>query len=200
VRRLIALFMLVGCGGGATTKTPPLPPIQQTNLEDARWGKFHSVRHALMLPLPDGHAWKIDDHSHFELVAVHAASNTRVSVRLVQDAGELTNRAKCEQKALDEKFVKDLHVSVVEEQEGIDKDGWDAHVLVAVEKTPTDLVGHVTSFSSFIRKCLWFHFETHVKDGAEVELSDRLVLARTKVLGELALDAFGAVPRQRPDK
>lgn len=158
-----------------------------------------------MLPLPDGHAWKIDDHTRFELQAVHAASESRVTVRLVQDAGELTNRSKCEQKALDEKFVKDFRMSVVEDQEGIDKDGWDAHVLVAVEKTPTGLAGHVMSFSSFIRKCLWFHFETHVKDGgggnrAEEELSDRLALARTKVLGEIALDMLGTVPRQRPDK
>ena len=62
-----------------------------------------------------------------------------------------------------------------------------AHVLVAVEKGQSDLVGHVLSFSSFIRKCLWFHFETHTKlEGSEEELSNRLALARTKVLGELA--------------
>jgi hypothetical protein len=201
VRRLIALAIVaIGCGGGATTNTPVLPPVPKSTLDDAGWGKFHSARHAVMLPLPDGRAWKIDDHTRPELVAVHAGSGSRVTLRLVQDAGELTNRQKCEEKALQEKFVKDLRVSVVEEQEGIDKDGWDAHVLVAVEKTPTELVGHVLSFSSFIRKCLWFHFETHAKDGLEFELSERLALARTKVLGELSLDSFGAVPRQRPEK
>lgn len=178
----------------------PLPPPPVATLEDARWGHFHSVRHALTVPLPDGHTWKIDDHTRYELVAVHPPTNSRVSIRLIQDAGDLMNRMKCEQKALDEKFVKDLRVSVVEEQEGIDKNAWDVHVLVAVEKTPTELVGHVTSFASFIRKCLWFHFETHIKDGGEIELSDRLALARTKVLGDLALDMFGNVPRQHPEK
>src|SRR5207302_616791 len=33
---------------------------------------FHSKRFALSLPLPDGRAWRIDDHSHVELVATHA--------------------------------------------------------------------------------------------------------------------------------
>ena len=198
MRRLIALALAaLGCGG-ATTNSVAVPTVAKTTLDDAGWGKFHSVRHAVMLPLPDGHGWKIDDHSRPELVAVHAASGSRVSVRLIQDAGELTNRAKCEQKALEAKFVKDLRVSIVEEQEGIDKDGWDAHVLVAVEKAPSELVGHILSFSSSIRKCLWFHFETHAKDGSEEELSARLALARTKVLGEITLDAFGAVQRQRP--
>lgn len=201
MRRLGAFAIAaIGCGGAATSNHSALPPVPSTTLDDARWGKFHSARHAVMLPLPDGHGWKIDDHTRPELVAVHAASGTRVTVRLVQDAGELTNRQKCEQKAIEEKFVKDLRVSLVEEQEGIDKDGWDAHVVVAVEKTPTELVGHVLSFSSFIRKCLWFHFETHAKDGSEEELSDRLALARTKVLGELSLDSFGVVQRQRPEK
>lgn len=156
------------------------------------------MRHAVMLPLPNGHDWKIDDHTRPELVAVHPGSNSRVSLRLINDAGELMNRAKCEEKAIQDKFVKDLRVSVVEEQEGIDKDGWDAHVLVAVEKGKDDLVGHVLSFSSFIRKCLWFHFETHTKlEGSEIELSDRLALARTKILGTLALDMFQAVPREK---
>ncbi len=201
MRGLIALAIAaIGCGGATTTNTPALPPVPKTTLDDAGWGKFHSVRHAIMLPLPDGHSWKIDDHTRPELVAVHAASGTRVTLRLVQDAGELTNRQKCEQKAMEAKFVKDLRVSVVEDQEGIDKDGWDAHVLVAVEKTPAELVGHVLSFSSSIRKCLWFHFETHAKDGSEEELSDRLALARTKVLGELSLDSFGLVQRQHPEK
>lgn len=193
------LVLIASCGGATTTNVPPLPtPPPKTTLDDAGWGKFHSVRNSLMLPLPEGHAWKIDDHTRPELVAVHAASNSRVSLRLIQDAGELMNRAKCEEKALQDKFVKDLRVSVVEEQEGIDKDGWDAHILVAVEKGKDDLVGHVLSFSSYIRKCLWFHFETHTKlEGSEVELSDRLALARTKILGALALDAFADVPREK---
>jgi hypothetical protein len=195
---ILVAIVLAACGGGATTNGQLPTPPPKTTLDDAGWGKFHSVRNGLMLPLPQGHEWKIDDHTRPELVAVHAASNSRVSVRLIQDAGELMNRMKCEEKAIQDKFVKDLRVSVVEEQEGIDKDGWDVHVLVAVEKGQNDLVGHVLSFSSFIRKCLWFHFETHTKlEGSEVELSDRLALARTKILGTLALDAFAAVPREK---
>lgn len=196
-RGLVLALAAAACGGAAPPGAEPAKlPAAPTGLADERWASFHSARHATTLPLPDGRAWRIDDHSRPELVATHP-SGTRVTLRLVQDAGELVNRAKCEAKAREAKFVADAPLSVVEETEGIEPSGWDARVVVAVEKRPGELVGHVMSFSSLVRKCVWFHFETRVKAGAEEELSDRLAVGRAKIQGRLKLDAFGEVPRQR---
>jgi len=191
VRWLALLF--VACGPASPAAIPSAAP--KPKLEDGAWGKFHSVRHAITLWLPDGHAWKIDDHSKPELVAVHT-TGSRLTVRLVQDAGELTNRAKCEAKAVTDKFVQDPRIGLVDEDEGIDKNGWDTHVIVGVETKGAETIGHVMSFSSSIRKCLWIHFETR---GDMAEIQDRLLLAQTKILGKLVIDPFGEVPRQTPD-
>jgi hypothetical protein len=200
---LVALFApaalaLASCGPPAPPATGLPAPGPKNTLDDAEWGTFHSARHALSIRLPDGHAWKVDDHSKPALVAVHLGTSSRVSVQLARDDDELMNRAKCEEKARVYGFVpgKPPVLEVIDEAEGIGKGGFDTHVIVGFEKVQGGLVGHVLSYGSFIRKCLWFHFETRVAEGHETELSDRLVLAHIKVLGGLSLDAFGEIQRE----
>jgi hypothetical protein len=189
---------LAACGPPAIPATGLPPPVPKTSLDDAEWGTFHSARHGLSLALPDGHGWKIDDHSKAALVASHVGTGSRVSVQLARDDADLMNHAKCEEKARTYGFVpaKPLALEVIDEQEGIGKGGFDTHMIVGFERAQGALVGHVLSYGSFVKKCLWFHFETRVAEGHEAELSDRLVLAQIKVLGALSLDAFGEVPRE----
>lgn len=191
-------FFAIGCGPAVAPK--PVGPnlaAPKAALADEAWGKFHSARNAVTVWLPDGHAWKIDDHSHQDLVAVHERTNSRLTLRLIQDAGELTNREKCERKANLDRFVDTTKIAEVTHEDGIDRNGWDTHILVGTEVAGRDTIGHVVQFSSFIRKCLWVHFETRTNDLAE--LQDRLLVAHTKILGKLGIDAFDKLPRQAPD-
>ncbi len=53
------------------------------------------------------------------------------------------------------------------------------------------------AFGGFLRKCYVFDFATRV-DSAKDEsvLSERLAFARARILGGLALEVLGVVPRQ----
>src|SRR5207253_11167008 len=85
-----------GGNDGATNAPPPRPP--QFATDDAGWGRFHSKRFQLSIPLPDGKTWKIDDHSKPELVATHAPTSSRVTV-ITTTEEELVNRKHCETRA-----------------------------------------------------------------------------------------------------
>lgn len=130
-------------------------------------------------------------------MAVHTATGSRVSVQLSRDEGELMNHTRCEERARTHGFVPagTPALEIIDEAQGIGSDGFDTHTIVGFERVHGELVGHVLSFGSFVRKCLWFHFETRVAAGHEAELSGRLALGQVKVLGGVKLDAFGEVPR-----
>jgi hypothetical protein len=166
--------------------------------------RYRSKRLHLSLPLPDGHAWRIDDHSGAELVATHAATRSRVMLATFR-ADALVGRSQCEALARDRRLVPllpegDLHSP--EDVSGITQETFDTRtVVVIVPGAGPDqpLVGHVTAFGGFLRKCFVFDFSTEV-DGAADEpvLSARLAYARARILGGLVLDPFATVQREGP--
>jgi hypothetical protein len=163
--------------------------------------RYHSTRLALSLPLPDGHAWRIDDHSHDELVATHAPTRSRVMVAMFH-AGDLVGRTQCEALARDHKLVAPGELHPLEDVSGLTQQTFDTRTVVAIVPgaTPEEpLVGHVMAFGGFLRKCFVFDFSTEV-DGASDEpvLSARLAYARARILGGLVLDPFAVVQRETP--
>jgi hypothetical protein len=166
-----------------------------------RLPRYHSRRLALSLPLPDGRSWRIDDHSHPELVATHPPTQSRVSVAVFRTA-ELVGRAQCEQLARERKIVPALDLRIVEDHVSITQQTFDTRVLVAISPgagPDQPLVGHVTAFGGFLRKCYVFDFSTEVARATEEQaLSARLAYARARILGGLELDPFGTVPREQP--
>jgi hypothetical protein len=79
-------------------------------------------------------------------------------------------------------------------------------VLVAVEP-PTQpgqpLLGDVLAFGGFLRKCVFFHYQSEVPSAdanAEAELATRLALARTRIFEGIELDPFADVAREAPPK
>ena len=87
---LATALALAGCAeaGGEGAAAPPRAPAEAATaqrapdypIDEASWGKFRSKRFQLTVPLPDGRAWKIDDHRAPELVATHAATDSRLAL------------------------------------------------------------------------------------------------------------------------
>jgi hypothetical protein len=197
-----AVGLCVGCAAAPAAVTLPAPaaPAAAAFAEDPRpLARYHSKRLALSLPLPDGRAWRIDDHSQPEIVATHAPTRSRVVVSVFRTV-ELVGRSQCEEQARARRLVPPGELRTLEDQVAITQQTFDTRVWVALEPGAapgSPLTGHVLAFGGFLRKCYVFHFSTEV-DGANDEpvLSARLAFARARILGGLELDPFGAVPRE----
>jgi hypothetical protein len=169
--------------------------------------RYHSKRLALSLPLPDGPAWRIDDHTRPELVATHAPTGSRVLVAVFH-TDEIVGRSQCELLAHKLKLVPEAPLSTVEDEIAVTQSTFDTRIEVALESSDDGgpLVGHVMAFGGFLRKCFVFDFATRVEApgagdaaAASTALSSRLALARARILGGLTLDPFAAMPREAPD-
>jgi hypothetical protein len=191
-------------GGAPVATTPAAPPTPSAAAfsDDARpLPRYRSRRLALSLPLPDGAAWRIDDHSRPELVATHAATHSRIVVAVFV-ANELVGRTQCEELARARKLVpgddpSTLHT--VADEVTMTQGMFDTRVEVALMpgSGPDGAVaGHVLAFGGFLRKCYVFVYSTEV-DGAadEAVLSARLAFVRARVFGGLELEAFDAIAR-----
>ena len=95
----------------AVSRPPPKPAAEAFSEDPRPLPRYHSARLALSLPLPDGRAWRIDDHSGAERVATHAATRSRVMLATFR-ADVLVGRSQCEALARDRMLVivwEDLH-------------------------------------------------------------------------------------------
>jgi hypothetical protein len=170
------------------------------------WGRYHSTRLQLSLPLPDGKGWRIDDHSQPSLIASHDATQSRVTVLTTQE-DELVNRQKCEARARELGWVASTTLTTVDAQVTVGPEAYDSRVWVALDAARPGgaLVGHVYLFGAFLRRCLLVHVATTVASAKDEEvLSERLALVRARVVQGLTLDPArvtddAAVPRDRPD-
>jgi len=163
--------------------------------------RYQSKRLALSLPLPDGAAWRIDDHSRPELVATHAPTRSKIVVAVMR-TDALVGRSQCEDLAHEHKLVPSGDLSTLEDEVAITQSTFDTRIRVALEvgtRADRPIVGHVMAFGGFLRKCLVFDFSTEV-DGASSSpvLSSRLAFARARILGGLKLDPFGTISRGAP--
>jgi hypothetical protein len=151
--------------------------------------------------LPDGRAWRIDDHSQPELVATHTPTHSKVTVSVFR-ADELVGRARCEALSRVRKLVPTGDLRTLEDESSLMHQVFDTRVWVAVEPgggPERSLVAYVMAFGGFLRKCFAFVFSTQVDSASdEPVLTSRVAFARARILGGLELDAFGAIPRDTP--
>jgi hypothetical protein len=193
----ITLFgLLPSCGDPPAAPPPrtssdvPASSAPRYPTDDASWGRYHSKRFLLSFPLPDGKAWRIDDHSRPSLFALHEATQSRVSVLATQE-DELVNRQRCEARARALGWVPSTTLTTVEDQTTIGPEGYDSRIWVALDaaKPGGELEGHVYLFGAFIRRCLLVHVSTKVPSAKDEEvLSERLALARARIVRGLTLD------------
>ncbi|MBX3221245.1 MAG: hypothetical protein KF795_12050 [Labilithrix sp.] len=186
--------------GGASTRPP------EYAREDAAWGKFHSKRFQLTIPLPDGRAWKIDDHRGAELVAVHAPTDSRLTLVATQE-DELMNRQRCEERARARGWVMKPTLTTVEDQVTVGPDAYDSRVWVAIDAAGEGgkVEGHVFLFGAFLRRCLLVHLSTSIPSPKDDEvLASRLAVGSARIVKAIAIDPLrttddAVVPRDKPD-
>jgi hypothetical protein len=201
----LASWGAAGCAAPAPPAAQPVSPAAVSFPEDGRpLQRYRSRRLALSLPLPDGRAWRIDDHSQPSLIATHAPTRSRIVVS-VFSASELVGRAQCEELARSRKLVPEDEPRArrtVADEVAITQETFDTRVEVTLEPgsgPARSLGGRVAAFGGFLRKCYAFVYSTEVDDAAdEAVLSSRLAFVRARVLGGLELLPFDVVSREAP--
>ena len=209
---LALLGALTACGDPApappprTAAEPPASVAPRYPNDEASWGRYHSKRFLLSFPLPDGKTWRIDDHSRPSLLALHEPTGSRITVITTQE-DELVNRQKCEERARALGWVTSTKLTTVDDQTTIGPEAYDSRIWVALDAAQPGgaLEGHVFLFGAFIRRCLLVHVSTRVASAKDEDvLSERLALARTRIIRGLTIDPprtsdDAAVPRDKPE-
>ena len=202
----LAACALAGCA--ESRPAHPSPPVaapagsqagRGAGWDQGKWGTFHSQRFDLRLPLPDGAAWRIDDHKGSWLPATHPPPGSTLRLRMVLESHAL-NRAKCE--AVVREAERALPVSrsdqVIEDVASGGPPGWDTHVVTFVQpdrRDETKLTGQLLAFASNVRKCLGFHFVTDATGAdARPTVAARLSDAKERIVRELSFDQDLGVP------
>jgi hypothetical protein len=220
MRRLLPTFVLcantLACGD-ASTNTPAHGPNEgaaassprapEYASEEASWGKFHSKRFQVTVPLPDGRGWKIDDHRGAELVAVHPPTASRLVVRATFEE-ELMNRQRCEERARAFGWLpRESTLTTVEDEVHVGPEAYDSRVWVAIDaaKPGGGVEGHVFLFGAFLRRCLLVHLATTVASAKDEEvLASRLAVGTARMVKAIAIDPprttdDAIVPRDKPN-
>jgi hypothetical protein len=179
------------------TKNEPALPFPEP---ESSWPKVHSVRFHASLPLPEAREWVVDDQSRAELVATHAATRSRV-VLFFETEPALMNRHRCEARARELGMVPNGALHTVEDSVTVGPEAYDTRVWVALEPSKTErgpITGHVFAFGAYVRKCLYMHFTSEIPSGQdEAILSQRLALARVRILQGITLDNMQGIPREK---
>jgi hypothetical protein len=181
--------------------------------EGGKWGTFHSQRFDFRLSLPDGKAWRIDDHKSSWLVATHGPTRSMVRARMFL-TDHAQNRAKCEGKVREaepsfpapqpEQAFDDASEKVLADSQ------WDTRAVsfvapavaspkprgtveiggpVAAPPSAEALRGTVLVFASNVRKCFGFEYTTEASGpDARAVLAARLADVRQRVVRELRFD------------
>jgi hypothetical protein len=181
----IGATLLLGCEAPATTarepKAPPAAPAVRARegLGEGRGGEYVSKRFGVRVPLPDGQAWRIDDHTGSWLSATHGPSGSVLLLRAWREDG-VVNRARCEEKARLYRNLPERALAEIVEQKavGVPKD-FDTVVEVGViasrEPGKEGIMAFAMAFGGWARRCFAYVFTTSARGkGTEEIVGERL--------------------------
>jgi hypothetical protein len=194
-----AFVLIVGCAAtepapAAAVAPPPAPVETRGSFQGTRWGTFHSKRFELSLGLPDGSAWKIDDHRSSWLRATHETTRSALLVRSWNESENVTRKA-CYARAREwESGLPDLEAQpLVDDQMRTLLGFRDAArvavgVLVRGGAEPAT-GGFVVAIVGEIRRCVLVAYQTEVRGATgQDEVADRLAIVTDRVLPSMKFD------------
>jgi hypothetical protein len=212
---LLVGFISVGCQASASpapavpdpavpaaaTSARPADGAAGASFDGTRWGTFHSKRFELSLALPDGAAWRIDDHGSHWLKAEHPPSHSTLWLR-VWGEDQVTTRKDCYARARDwNPKLPDLEgAELIDDRVRRLWGPYDARVAAGMRpsdrSSPRDR-GFVVAVVGELRRCMVVVYETEASGQvAPMAIADRLAFVSDRVLPQVQLDPSLAPPRQ----
>lgn len=195
---VIAGAGLAACGSPPTPPPPPPPPQPSAEapvpppLSASPWGTFKSARFELSIPLPEGRAWRIDDHSGPWLTATHAASESTLVVRSWTEDGRVT-RERCEERArLWRPFPDPARAEQVQARSIEAPAGFDTFVSIGLlpGKPGDPVTGFAVAFGGHAHRCFAWAYTTTAKGaGVGILLGERLATMVERSLGRVVLES-----------
>jgi hypothetical protein len=207
MRPLVVLALaLVACEPALPPPPPPPPrpapgPPPLPAFAPGQEGTFRSKRTPILLPLPEGRAWRIDDHKTPWITATHVATSSTLLVRTWNEEGR-ASRARCEERAKLWGKLPDPRGAEILQDRAIDAPpGFDTRILVGV--VPSKGGGSTTAFASALgahaHRCFVWIYETGARGpGAEKVLGERLAAMVESSLSKIAIESALAprIPRE----
>lgn len=175
----------------APLPAPPPPPA----FAPATEGTFASSRYHLRVPLPEGRAWRIDDHTTPWLSATHAATASTLLVRTWNEEGRAT-RARCEERARMWQKLPDREpkpgVEVLQDRAIDAPAGFDTRLFVALvaQRQGAPINAYAAALGAHAHRCfVWIYTTSASGPGAERVLGERLAAMIEASLAKIAIDS-----------
>lgn len=169
-----------------TTAAPAPPPAFAGNA-----GTFRSERFSLRLPLPDGRAWRIDDHGSTWLTAAHPPSSSALAVRSWTEEGRVP-RTRCEERARLRRALPDRAGADILQDRAVDAPaGFDTQLVVGVAaaKPGAPIAAFALAIGARAHRCfVWSYTTTAEGLGAERVVGERLAIMIETSLMKAAID------------
>jgi hypothetical protein len=184
----------------AVTATQAVDAAAGASFDGTKWGTFHSKRFELSLALPDGAAWKIDDHGSHWLRADHRPSHSTIWLRTWSE-DPIVTRKDCYARAREwNPKLPDLETAELIDDRMRRLGPYDARVAAGVgasdRSSPAER-GFVVAVVGELRRCMVVVYETEaVGQAAPMAIADRLAFVSDRVLPRVQLDPSLAPPRQ----
>jgi hypothetical protein len=201
---IAASFALIAACGGAQEHVAEAPPAASAavplakSFDGAGWAPFHSKRFELSLRLPDGPAWKIDDHRSPWLRATHDGTRSKIVLRAWREEENVT-RARCYAKARGwDANLPDLERARLVEDGTREVVGQNARVVVGLDgpSEGAPIGGFVLAILGDVRRCFLVAYQTEATGPtAEGDVADRLAIVADRLLASIKLDQSFAPSR-----
>ena len=203
-----SLVLISACGSApqpvASEPSGPAALLESKSFDGTPWATFHSKRFELSLRLPDGPAWKIDDHRSPWLRASHEGTRSKIVLRSWREDENVTRGACYARARAWDASLPDLDASRLLEDAVRPLDAQSARVIVglagssgAASAGGAPIEGFVLAIVGEVRRCLLLAYQTEAQGpAAEGDVADRLAIVADRLLPTIKLDQSFAPSRE----
>jgi hypothetical protein len=165
-------------------------------------GTFHSARFELSLDLPDGAAWRVDDHKTPWLVAIHERTRSTLQVRSWNEDRPATKHRCYERVRQWKQGLPDIDTAhaIGDELRHLDA-GVEARMVsgIDVPEGSPNISGYAIAVGTLVRKCIVIIYQTEAsRPSGPAALADRLAVVSETVMAKVRFDRMLSPVRETP--